>query len=240
MILVLVPRGAEYRSVQRGLKKISDNSSIQILEIPAGETVREFLRDLVQDWKLVKQVFVLGLCGGLTDAVTVGQVGCYECCRLAAGRTAPQPPILGEPELIERFMSPQNIVLSGIQERGLGGFIQWKAVTTEQVIATEVEKRSLHATTGCDVVDMETFWILDFMGQRGVGVMVLRVVSDGVAGDLPDLAQVFDGAGVLQPWALVGAFVRKPVAALRLIRGSIVALQKLEDCAAMLGENFTV
>jgi hypothetical protein len=174
-------------------------------------------------------VMVMGLCGGLVDEVNVGQVGCYGSCQLA---TAPQPPILGEPERGEYLMSPQNW--------GLGGLIQWKAVTTERVISSETEKRSLHAETGCDVVDMETVWIVEFMQQRGIAVMGLRVVSDGVMGDLPDLSQAFDSNGSLQPWALVRSFVRKPVAAFRLVWGSIVALRKLEDCAAMLGESFTI
>jgi hypothetical protein len=68
----------------------------------------------------------------------------------------------------------------------------------------------------------------------------VRVVSDGVRGDLPDLSQAFDSAGALQPWALGRSFVRKPVAAMRLVWGSIVALQKLKNCAAMLGESFTI
>jgi Phosphorylase superfamily len=103
-----------------------------------------------------------------------------------------------------------------------------------------MEKRSLHATTGCDVVDMETFWIVALMQQRGISVMGLRVVCDGVRGDLPDLSQAFDSNGALQPWALGRSFVRKPVAALRLVWGSIVALRKLEDCAAMLGKRLTI
>jgi hypothetical protein len=230
-MMILVPRGAEARSVQQGLKSFPVNA-IQILAIPAGGAVRDCLQHLDQDWSEIKQVMVMGLCGGLTDAVQVGQVGCYGSCQLSTWQTAPQPPILGEPELEEYFMSPQNW--------GLGGFIQWKAVTIDRVVTNETEKRSLYAETGCDVVDMESAWIVEFMQQRGISVTVLRVVSDGVNGDLPDLSQAFDATGVLQPWALGRAFVRKPVAALRLIRGSIVALQKLKDCAAMLGESFTV
>ncbi len=238
-MMILVPSGAEARSVQRGLKKIvvnsSVNSSVQILVIPAGAAVRDFLQNSTQDWSLVKQVLVMGLCGGLTDGVEVGQVGWYGSCQLSPGM-APQPPfldarkgyILGEPDRRDAFMSPQNW--------GLGGLMQWKALTTTIVITSETEKRSLHAETGCDVVDMETFWIMDFMQGRGIAVTVVRVVSDEVNGDLPDLAQVFDATGALQPLALGLAFVRKPVAALRLIRGSIVALRKLEDCAAMLGD----
>jgi Phosphorylase superfamily len=229
-MMILVPSGAEFRSVQQGLRHLPVNSSIQVLAIPAGGAVRDFLQH--QNWSGIKQVVVMGLCGGLVDGVKVGQVGWYGSCQLATGRSAPQPPILGEPEREKYFMSPQNW--------GLGGLIQWKAVTTEQVISSEMEKRSLHATTGCDVVDMETFWMVEFMQQRGMSVMGLRVVSDGVRGDLPDLAQAFDSNGVLQPWALGRSFVRKPVAALRLVWGSIVALRKLEDCAAMLSESFTI
>ncbi len=227
-VMILVPRGSEARSVQQGLKKSSVNSSVQILAIPAGSAVHDFLRE--QDWTGVTQVWGMGLCGALTDHVKVGQVGCYGSCQLGPWQTAPQPPILGEPELVNSFMSPQN----------WEGFIQWKALTTTRVITKETEKRSLHLETGCDVVDMETFWIAKFMAEREISVAVLRVVSDGIVGDLPDLSQAFDAAGALQPWAMGLAFVQKPIAALRLIRGSIVALRKLEDCATMLGDRLIV
>ncbi len=234
-MMILVPSGFEARSVQRGLKKSPIDSSVQILVIPAGEAVRDFLQNSTQDWSLVQRVLVMGLCGGLSEDVRVGEVGWYGSCQVVSGRSeAPQPPMLGEPEeeLVNPFMSPQDW--------GLGGLILWKALTTDKVITKETEKRSLHAETGCDVVDMETFWILAFMAERGIGVMGLRVVSDGAGGDLPDLAQAFDGAGGIQPWALGLAFVRNPGAAWRLIRGAIVALRKLEACATMIGESFTV
>jgi hypothetical protein len=86
---------------------------------------------------------------------------------------------------------------------------------------------------------MESIWILEFMQQRGIGVSVVRVVSDAVVGDLPDLSQVFDLNGRLKPMELARAFVMRPIAALRLIRGSILGLRQLARCATTIQDNIS-
>jgi hypothetical protein len=56
---------------------------------------------------------------------------------------------------------------------------------------------------------------------------IVRVVSDDLAGNIPDLSRAFDDRGNLQPLALAAAFARQPIAAARLIRGSLIALDRL-------------
>ena len=213
-ILIVVPQGAEFKAVMDGLKKSQSTSILQALAIPAGFAVKAFLEQESDRFRDVTRVIVLGLCGGLTNDAVVGQIGCYETCRDRSGN--------------EYKCNYLNI---GYE------FINWNAVTIDRVMAKTTDKQLLNAETTCDVVDMESVWILKFMQQRGIGVSVVRVVSDGVVGDLPDLSQVFDLNGALKPIELTRAFVMRPIAALRLIRGSILGLRQLTRCAAMIQDN---
>ena len=215
-ILIVVPQGAEFKAVMDGLKKSQSKSILQVLAIPAGPAVKAFLEQESDRFWGVTRVIVLGLCGGLMDAAVVGQTGCYKSCRDRSGN--------------KYQCNCLNIEC---------GFTSWNAVTIDRVITKTTDKQLLNTETNCDVVDMESVWILKFMQQRGIGVSVVRVVSDAVVGDLPDLSQVFDLNGALKPMALARAFVMRPIAALRLIRGSILGLRQLTRCAAMIQDNCT-
>jgi Phosphorylase superfamily len=218
-ILILVPQGSEYRTVQRGLR----NSRVQILAIPAGSAVCDFLETLEWDWRSVSQVLVMGLCGGLNPTTKPGQIGWYESCHLHNGKSFPCS-ALGMP----------------IDSESLQQIARWDGLTIDHVVTNTQAKQALYSQTQCDVVDMESGWIVGFMRRQGIETVVLRVVSDGVRGDLPDLSEAFNAAGEIQPWALFQAFVRQPIAALRLIHGSLTALWRLEACTAMLWKSFTV
>lgn len=245
-------------------------SPITVIGIPAGKAVRSFLQreiqhktqheirhetqhktqqDVVQDWATVTEVIVMGLCGGLSDSVTIGQVGYYLSCQfhpklLKASPLETQHMPENDRKLHhqewnhDRDNQPQiNLELLSLLQK-TQPIAQWRGLTIDQVVTTEQEKRSLHSQTHCDVVDMESAWISSLMRDRGIGVTVVRVVSDAVTGDLPDLSQAFDSRGHLRPFPLALALLRRPIAALRLIRGSIVALRQLEACAMTLGECY--
>ena len=213
-ILILVPQGAEFKAVMAGLKKSQSKPILKVLAIPAGPAVKEFLKQKSDRLKGVTQVIVLGLCGALTNDGIVGQIGCYETCCDRSGT--------------EYQCDYLDI---GYE------FINWNAVTINNVITKATDKQLLNAETNCDVVDMESIWILEFMQQRGIRVSVVRVVSDAVGGDLPDLSQVFDVNGALKPLELIRAFILRPITALRLIRGSILGLRQLTWCAATIQSN---
>jgi len=213
-ILILVPQGAEFKAVMDGLKKSQSKLILPVLAIPAGPAVKAFLQQESDRIQGVTQVIVLGLCGGLTNDAVVGQMGCYKICCDRSG----------------------NEYQCDCLDIGYE-FVNWNAVTIDNVITNTTDKQHLNAETNCDVVDMESIWILEFIQQRGIGVSVVRVVSDAVVGDLPDLSQVFDRNGRLKPMELARAFVLRPRAALRLIRGSVLGLKQLTRCTTMISEQ---
>ena len=224
-ILILVPQGAEFKAVMDGLNKSKSKSQsksqsepvLQILAIPAGPAVKGFLKQESDRLHGVTKVIVLGLCGALTNDGIVGQIGCYEtCCDRSKNQYQCNP--------IDDLLGNQINV-------------SWNAITIDTVITKTTDKRSLNAETNCDVVDMESIWIVEFMRQRGIGITVIRVISDAVVGDLPDLSQVFDLNGALKPIELVRAFTLRPIAALRLIRGSILGLRQLTWCATTIQDG---
>ena len=213
-LLILVPQGAEFKAVRDGLEKSQSKPILQVLAIPAGPAVNAFLKQESDRIQGVTQVIILGLCGGLTNDAVVGQMGCYESC-------------------CDRSGNEYQCDYLDIGHE----FANWNAVTIDHVITKATDKQHLNAQTNCDVVDMESIWILEFMQQRGIGVSVVRVVSDAVVGDLPDLSQVFDLNGALKPMELTRAFVLRPIAALQLIRGSILGLKQLTRCTTMISEQ---
>lgn len=221
-ILILVPQGAEFKAVMSGLNKSQSKSQaksqskpiLQVLAIPAGPAVKGFLKQESDRLHGVTEVIVLGLCGALTNDGIIGQIGCYETCCDRSGNQYQCNPV-------------DDLLGNQIN-------VSWNAVTIDTVITKTTDKQLLNSGTNCDVVDMESIWILEFMRQRGIRVTVIRVISDAVVGDLPDLSQVFDVNGALKPIELVRAFVLRPMAALRLIRGSILGLRQLTWCATMI------
>lgn len=213
-LLILVPQGAEFKAVMDGLGKSQSKPILQVLAIPAGPAVKAFLEQESDRIQGVTQVIVLGLCGGLTNDAIVGQMGCYQRCFDRSGNEY-----------------QCNYLDIGYE------FANWNGVTIDNVVTKATDKQHLNAETNCDVVDMESIWILEFMQQRRIGVSVVRVVSDAVLGDLPDLSQVFDLSGKLKPMELARAFVMRPRAALRLIRGSILGLRQLIRCATTIQDN---
>jgi hypothetical protein len=84
---------------------------------------------------------------------------------------------------------------------------------------------------------MEGFAYLEELQKRGIAVAMLRVVSDDLTGDLPDLSQAIDGKGNLKTASLAIAMLRQPLAATRLIRGSLIGLKALQQITTELFSN---
>ncbi len=209
--ILLVPRGAEYQAVRRGLDRRQRGAGsregetpIKAIAIPAGQAVKPWLTEKFQvEPSETTQFLVLGLCGGLSDRTCLGTIVLYD-----------QP---GQPNLA-RTLKIQSV----------------QGITTDRVLCLASEKKQLARESKADVVDMESQWIVDYVRSFGGRVNVVRVVSDDAKGDLPDLSAAFDTSGDLRPLALAMAFMRNPIAALRLIRGALIALRQLEEWVAEL------
>jgi hypothetical protein len=155
------------------------------------------------------RVFVMGLCSGIRSYVTVGTAVTYQSCQDESGEVWP-------------------CEVDGNVTRVVTGW------TSDRVIRTVINKQALADRTNADVVDIEGTAIAQFFAAQKIPVTMLRVVTDDLAGDMPDLSKAFDAQGNLRPWGLVWAFVRQPIAAARLIRGSLLGLQKLKYLARKL------
>ncbi|MFN9173601.1 MAG: hypothetical protein ACK58N_03550 [Synechocystis sp.] len=234
-ILILAPQGTEFQAIAKGFSTSpgKNQARFSLQSIPAGEpALVPFLANLGKTWtKSTKPqaILVMGVTGSLNPNYDLGQpVLVTECQPWPQGRspTTFHSDIELSQTLAIKFANNGKNTTPNIP------FV--KSITTNQVICQATEKQALAQQSGTDVVDMENTVILNFAQQYNIPVVILRVVSDTVAHDLPNLANIYDAKGNLKPWTLTTRFVRRPVAAVRLIRGSLIACEKLQQLAKQL------
>lgn len=217
---ILVPSGAEYRAVKRGLAGVP--TDLETIAIPMGMTaIGKILRQgsLLQNLKdRDARVLLLGLGGGLASNLQIGDCVLYRECSDLSGQTSQAcDPILTQ--WLQDQLPPAKTV------RGL---------TCDRVIYQAKEKAELYAKTRLDVVDMEGLAVLSHLNAAQIPTAILRVISDHASQSLPDLAPAIAPGGQLRFLPLVLQFARNPVAAGRLIRGSLSALGQLQAIARYL------
>lgn len=203
--LVVVPQGAEYRAVRRRLQPFN----VMIVPLRAGAAAATTPALFTALRAAPAMVLVLGVCGGLHPHDQAGEVVVYTTCRDEAGRTYPLD--------------------NGLSAKLDPGWRRVRAITTGKALSQAQKKHALATRCGVEVVDMEGVPLLKVL--EGIPVVMVRVISDGGDRDLPDLSQAFDSEGNLRPWALTTAMLRNPLAAARLIQGSLKALKVLEGIA---------
>lgn len=203
--LVLVPQGAEYQAVQRGL----EHFGLTIIPIRAGAAAVTTPALISALRESPAMILILGVCGGLRPDDRVGEVVVYTTCQDEAGQTY---------SLNQRLSAKLAPAWRRV-----------KGITTAKTLSQAQEKQSLAARWGVEVVDMEGVPLLKALA--GMPVVMVRVISDGGDRDLPDLSQAFDSQGNLRPWPLTLAMLRNPLAAAHLIQGSLKALKVLEGIA---------
>ncbi|MEA5550126.1 phosphorylase [Anabaena cylindrica UHCC 0172] len=211
---ILVPQGAEYQAVCRGLSRVT-GSPPQAIAIPMGmQPLRQFLEKNCQH--LNQRVLLMGLCGSLNELYRVGDVVGYRDC-------------VDQENIIRKcdFTYTREI---HSQIKGKISFV--KGLTSDRIICLAAEKR--HLNQKADVVDMEGSTALEFLLPLGASVAMIRVVSDDCLHDIPNLTSAFSEDGSLKPLPLTWALIRQPLAATRLIRGSLQALNVLEKIASRL------
>jgi hypothetical protein len=220
--IILVPRGAEHSSIRRGLRNIGDLAP-QIIPIklgapefldssPVSKLSLEFLN------KLKGKIVLMGLAGSLSDRYQVGDGVIYQGCGAEKGDYWQC-----EPEITAEIAQ-------------LTGYSLVKGLTSDRLISQSEEKRRL-GRGGYEVVDMEGARILAALaGQK---VAIVRVISDEVTEDLPDLAPAIDNQGHLLPLPLARQMLTRPIPAFHLIQGSLKGLSVLTQVARKLcGSNF--
>ncbi|MEH2022420.1 5'-methylthioadenosine/S-adenosylhomocysteine nucleosidase family protein [Nostoc sp.] len=213
---ILVPQGAEYKAVCRAFRGVT-GSIPTVISIPVG--MKPLLKYLQQGQFLApkSRVLIMGLCGSLSDRYTVGDIVLYQDCVYQ-----------GKQQECDRTLTTQ--LHSSISEK----VSLVKSLTSDRVIWSATEKRRLGETLAADVVDMEGFTALEFFNATRVSVAILRVVSDDCQHNIPDLTLAINSDGSLNPFPLAMAMLRQPLAATRLIRGSLTALKVLEQVTNLL------
>ncbi|MBD2072511.1 phosphorylase [Phormidium sp. FACHB-592] len=221
--LILVPQGAEYQAVCRGIGRAAAGS---VLPIPIGSApLRQYLHDQQKAGRIVagQQLLVMGLCGGLIPRYAIADVVLYREC---VDRTHPA------------FVLPCDTALTDWLHTKLTAPTLVRALTSDRLVSSAQEKRQLAQDYAADVVDMEGFAALDSLYQLGATVAMLRVVSDNAQHDLPNLANAIDQDGALQPLPLAWGMVKQPIAAARLMYGSLKSLNRLQRATtAIFGTN---
>jgi hypothetical protein len=222
---ILAPQGAEYKAVCQGLN-CAAVSSPPVLPIPAGpEPLTKHLERLHKTEQLVfhKQlrVLLMGLCGSLTSNYSIGDIVLYKSCVYQTH----------QPALLSHLC---DLDLNSLIERKLKITYSVKALTSDRLIWSANEKRQLGQQYGADVVDMEGFATLEVLNQAGVAVAMVRVISDDCHYDLPDLTAAISPDGFLQPLPLAMGMLRQPLAATRLIQGSLQGLRVLQKVTTHL------
>ncbi|MFN6473184.1 MAG: phosphorylase [Nostoc sp. SerVER01] len=212
---ILVPQGAEYQAVCRGLHNLT-GSSPRVLPIPVGmKPLLQYLQQSAGSGQIVaakSRVLIVGLCGSLSDRYGVGDIVLYEDCVYQDKRQ----------ECDRSFTAQLHSAFPTLH-------FPIKGLTSDRVIWSATEKRRLGETLAVDVVDMEGFTALEFFNAAGVAVAMLRVVSDDCQHDIPDLTSAINSDGSLRPFPLAMEMLRRPIAATRLIRGSLIGLKVLEQ-----------
>lgn len=228
---ILVPQGPEYKAVCRGLTVAHASRAAVpkplVLPIPVGsKQLPRHLERLQQAGYLLNhqqpRVLLMGLCGSLTPRYDVGDVVLYHSCVYNSNASTPllQP---CDPELTAR-------VHDNLKER----VTLVKALTSDRLIYSAVEKRHLGQLYGADVVDMEGFAALEVLSRVGVAVAMIRVVSDDARHNIPNLNLALSPDGSLQSLPLAIGLIRQPIAAARLIRGAVRGLQVLQQVTTRL------
>ncbi|MEL6578505.1 MAG: phosphorylase [Cyanobacteria bacterium J06621_12] len=216
---IVVPQGAEYQAVCRGLAK-AGQENVQIISIPIGVCQ---LNQVMADYGSVidndKNILILGLCGSLTKAHCLGDLVLVpSCIDLSHNK------IDLDAELTAEIQHQLDI------KTAIG-------LTSDRVITQAASKLDLAQQYAATIVEMEGYSYVQELQRRDKSVAMLRVVSDDLSGDLPNLNQAIDSQGNLQTLPMAIALLKQPLAAVRLIKGSLAGLKKLEQLTTKL---FTV
>jgi hypothetical protein len=222
--MILVPQGAEFQAVQRGLRRSTTFHGV-LHAIPMGpQAVQRYLAVHIVLTQSTKppRLLLMGLCGSLVPQLHVGDWVLYRSC--VDGRPPiPVPPLNCDAELRAALQKQLGTSAKTVS-----------AVMTDTIVCRATDKQILATQYGTEVVDMEGYALLETLQATGAQVGMLRTVSDDAQHDVPDLSAAMTTAGTLDPWAMTGCMLRQPRSALRLIQGSLRGLKQLEALTVQL------
>ena len=231
---ILVPQGSEYKAVCRGLSRITPTKPL-VLPIPVGpEPLARHLEKLQQagHFRCYPQpkVLLMGLCGSLSPDYAIGDIVLYQECVYES--------IASTRELQSSDRELTSLLHQKLKTTPSPPLSLVRALTSDRLIWEADEKRTLGQIYDAGVVDMEGFAALKVLGEAGIAVAMVRVVSDDCYHNLPDLTQAISPDGSLQTLPLTLGLLRQPIAAAGLIRGALRGLQVLQRVTTFLCSGY--
>lgn len=235
--VILVPQGAELRAVCRGLKPNLSRLP-KVMAIPMG---CQSLSTYLQKWKQSREflnkpprsVLLMGLCGGLSSHYKVGEIVIYSECGYLQCPSLLQDNVIDTTDKLLGKECDRHLVRL-LQDQLKERATVVKGLTSDRLIGMALRKRELYQQYQRDVVDMEGFTALDILTEAGVQVAMIRVISDEGEQDLPNITSAISSDGSLKPLPLAISMIQKPIAAIRLIQGSLKGLRVLQQLTCQL------
>ncbi|MCS6815601.1 MAG: hypothetical protein NZ772_18770, partial [Cyanobacteria bacterium] len=237
------PQGAEYQAVRRGCRcgdvNAQNAQTVAVVSIPVGSrALYDRLVTLSQTDVLQKAngVIVMGLCGSLAADYRLGDVVVYRACLSPSPITDSGnhlPTLQGYTVKFCELTLTQKLM----DAFGADPLLRARLVTaftSDRLLWAAAEKRQLGQTLAADVVDMEGAIVVSVLAAIGVPVAMVRVVSDGVEQDLPNITSALGRDGAIHPLPLALAMLQQPIASLHLIHSSLAALHKLQAAATVV------
>ncbi|HAA33008.1 MAG TPA: phosphorylase [Cyanobacteria bacterium UBA8553] len=223
---ILVPQGAEYKSVCRGLKRSTAPTPL-VIPVPVGVApLTRYLERLQQAGDLSNhpqpRVLLMGLCGSLTPRYNIGDIVLYDSCIYSSNDST---------EVVQNCDPELTALIHHVLKERVN---RVKALTSDRIIYSAKEKLHLGQQYKADVVDMEGFAALEILSQAGVAVAMLRVISDNCHHNIPNLTWAISADGSLQAVPLAIAMLQQPIAASRLILGAMRGLQVLQETTTFI------
>jgi adenosylhomocysteine nucleosidase len=166
-------------------------------------------------------ILVIGLCGGLTEAMRENQIVAYTEC-LSADKA---PPLQCSPALttaVIEILQKHRIA----SDRVIG-------ITSPRIASNRNEKLAL-ARSGGSVVDMETYQVLSAAARAGIPAAVLRVVADPLDTDMPDFNSALDANGALIGSKAIWIALGSPLETWHLLSANKRAMARLTPAVRVI------
>jgi purine-nucleoside phosphorylase len=217
-IIILVPQGREYQAICKGLGLLNSKRNF-VFSIPMGTPGSLYLKQWQQTQEFFDRsptrILLMGLCGSLSPQYKVGDIVIYQSCCLETQNFVE--------EKCDRDLTKL------ISDRLQGKAYSVRGLTCDRVIWSAQEKLQLGQTYQADVVDMEGYTTIKILARAGIAIAIVRVVSDSCRHDIPNLTSAIDSKGSLKPLALAIEMAQNPLAAMKLISGSLKGLKVLQQ-----------
>ena len=168
--LVVVPQGAEFQAVLHSFQRYGLDP-VKIITIPMGSsnllpTITNHAEKLIT----AKKILLMGLCGSLNKSYVIGDTVAISSCQNQL-----QQQVELDSELtaeIEQLLSVESVA----------------SLTSDHIITQVREKAELGQRYGTSIVEMEGYYYVELLQQQGISVAMVRIVSDDLSGNIPDLS----------------------------------------------------